>query len=85
MAYAIDVFAWDWFYALSMLCAAPIFRGGRLEQMVRIIMLVSGGLSLLGLIVLPFAVLPAIVISIVGWGVAGSIVFLLLAMVFGRT
>ena len=85
LAYAMDVFAWDWFYALSMLCAAPIFRGGRLEQMVRIVMLVSGGLSLLGLIVLPFAVLPAIVISIAGWGVAGSIVFLLLAMVFGRT
>ena len=85
VAYAMDVFAWDWFYALSMLCAAPIFRGGRLEQMVRIVMLISGGLSLLGLIVLPFAVLPAIVISIVGWGVAGPIVFLLLAIVFGRT
>lgn len=85
VAYAMDVFAWDWFYALSMLCAAPIFRGGRLERMVRTVMLVSGGLSLLGLIVLPFAVLPAIVISIVGWGVAGSIVFLLLAIVFGRT
>jgi hypothetical protein len=53
--------------------------------MVRIVMLVSGGLSLLGLIVFPFAVLPAIVISILGWGVAGSIVFLLLAIVFGRT
>ena len=85
VAYAMDVFAWDWFYPLSMLCAAPIFRGGRLERMVRVVMLVSGGLSLLGLIVLPFAVLPAIVISIVGWGVAGSIVFLLLAIVFGRT
>ena len=85
VAYAMDVFAWDWFYALSMLCAAPIFREGRLERMVRTVMLVSGGLSLLGLIVLPFAVLSAIVISIVGWGVAGSIVFLLLAMVFGRT
>ena len=85
VAYAVDVFAWDWFYALSMLCAAPIFRGGRLERMVRVVMLVSGGLSLLGLIVLPFAVLLAIVISIVGWGVAGSIVFLLLAIVFGGT
>jgi len=85
VAYAMDIFAWDWFYALSMLCAAPVFREGRLEQMVRIVMLISGGLSLLGLIVLPFAVLPSIVISIVGWGVAGPIVFLLLAILFGRT
>ena len=85
VAYAMDVFAWDWFYALSMLCAAPIFREGRLEQMIRIVMLISGGLSLLGLIILPFAVLPSIFISIVGWGVAGPIVFLLLAIVFGRT
>ncbi|MFC1975855.1 hypothetical protein ACFLXQ_05615 [Chloroflexota bacterium] len=85
VAYVMEIFAWNWFYALSMLCAAPVFRGGRLERMVRIVMLVSGGLSLLGLIVFPFAVLPAIVISILGWGVAGSIVFLLLAIVFGRT
>lgn len=85
VAYALDIFAWDWFYALSMLCAALVFRGGLLERMVSIAMLFSGGLSLLGLIVLPFAVLPAIIISIVGWGVGGTIVFLLLAIVFGRT
>ena len=85
VAYALDIFAWDWFYALSMLCAALVFRGGLLERMVSIAMLFSGGLSLLGLIVLPFAVLPAIIICIVGWGVGGTIVFLLLAIVFGRT
>lgn len=27
---ALDLFAWDWFFALSMLLAAPVFRGGRL-------------------------------------------------------
>lgn len=85
VAYAMDVFAWDWFYALAMLCAAPVFRGGRLEQLTRLVMLVSGGLSLLGLIVLPFAAMLAIGISIVGWGVAGTLVFLMLAIVFGHT
>lgn len=84
VAYAMDIYAWDWFYALSMLCAARIFRGARLEQMVRLSMLLSGGLSLLGLIVLPFAAALAIGISIIGWGVVGSVVFLLLALVFGR-
>jgi hypothetical protein len=85
VAYAMDIFAWDWFYALSMLCAAPILRGHRLAQMTRLVMSISGGLSLLGLIVLPLAAMPAIGISIVGWGVAGSVVFLLLAVVLGRT
>jgi hypothetical protein len=32
---ALDFFAWDWFFALSMLLAAPVFRGGRLENAVR--------------------------------------------------
>ena len=84
VAYAMDVFAWGWFYALSLLCAAPVFRGGRLEQIACLVMLISGGLSLFGLFVLPFAARLAIGISIVGWGVAGSVVFLVLALVFGR-
>ena len=85
VAFALDVFAWDWFFALSMLFAAPIFREGTLEKMVRISMIVSGGLSLVGLIGLPLSAMQAISIGIVGWGVAGPVVFLLLAMVFGRT
>jgi len=85
VAYAMDMFAWDWFYALSMLCGAMVFRDGRLPQLARLVMVISGGLSLVGLIVLPFATMWAIGISIVGWGVAGSVVFLLLAIVFGRT
>ncbi len=85
VAYALDIFAWDWFFALSMLFAAPIFRGGRLEKTVRILMIVTGILSLSGLIVLPFSALQAIHLGIIGWGVAGPVVFLLLALVFGRT
>lgn len=85
VAYAMDTFAWDWFYALSMLFAVAVFRDGQLERLLQIVMLVSGGLSLLGLIVLPFTAMPAIWISIIGWGVAGSDVFLLLAIVFSRT
>ena len=32
---ALDFFAWDWFFAISMLLAAPVFRGSRLENAVR--------------------------------------------------
>lgn len=85
VAYAMDIFAWDWFYALSVLCGAMVFREGRLAQLTRLVMVLSGGLSLIGLIVLPFAAQLALGISIVGWGVAGSVVLLLWAIVFGRT
>jgi len=36
---ALDFFAWDWFFALSMLLAASVFRGSRLENAVRVLML----------------------------------------------
>jgi hypothetical protein len=31
VVYALDILAWDWFFALSVLFAAPVFRGGGLE------------------------------------------------------
>ncbi|MFN8457028.1 MAG: hypothetical protein U0401_20580 [Anaerolineae bacterium] len=30
VVYTLDILAWDWFFALAMLCAAPVFKGGRL-------------------------------------------------------
>ncbi len=81
---ALDFFAWDWFFALSMLLAAPLFRGGRLENAVRALMLVTATLCILGLVWLPFSPPQATLIGILGWGVAGPIVFLLLANLFTR-
>ena len=51
---ALDFFAWDWFFALSMLLAAPVFRGGRLENAVRVLMFITGVLCILGFVWLPF-------------------------------
>ncbi len=81
---ALDFFAWDWFFALSMLLAAPVFRGGRLRNAVRALMLITGVLCILGLVWLPFSPSQATIIGILGWGVAGPIVFLLLANFFTR-
>src|SRR5574340_246453 len=81
---ALDLFAWDWFFALSMLLAAPVFRGGRLENAVRALMLVSGALCILGLAWMPFSPAQGTLIGVLGWGVAGPIVFLLLANLFTR-
>lgn len=85
VTYTLDILAWDWFFALSMLFAAPVFGVGRLEQTVRILMIVSGVLSLAGLIGVPLANMQIRNIGIIGYGVVAPVVFLLLGIVFGRT
>ncbi len=84
VVYILDILAWDWFYALSMLFAAPVFKGGRLETAVRIVMAVSGVLSLAGLIFLPFGNIQIRWIGILGYAGLSPVVFLLLAKVLGR-
>ncbi len=49
VAYALDILAWDVFFALSMLCAAPVFGGSRLALSIRVLMIVSALLALAGL------------------------------------
>ena len=84
VAYTLDLLAWDIFFALSMLFAAPVFKVGRLEKTVRILMIVSGVLSLAGLIGVPLADMNIRNIGIIGYAVVSIVVFLLLGIVFGR-
>jgi hypothetical protein len=84
VAYTLDILAWDWFFALSMLFAAPIFKVGRLEKTVRMLMIVTGVLSLAGLIGVPLGDMQIRMIGVLGYAVASPIVFLLLGMVFER-
>jgi len=85
VVYTLDILAWDVFFALSMLFAAPVFKGGRLETTVRILMIISGVLSLAGLIGVPVANMQVRDIGIVGYAVVAPVAFLLLGMLFGRT
>lgn len=85
VVYVLDILAWDWFFALSMLCAAPVFNRGKLEKIVQILMIVSGVLSLAGLIGVPLADMQVRNIGVLGYGVVAPVVFLLLGLVFGRT
>ena len=68
-----------------MLFAAPVFGEGRLEQTVRITMIASGVLSLVGLIGAPLADMRVLSLGILAYGVAAPVVFLLPGVVFGRT
>ncbi len=49
VVYALDIVAWDFFFPLSMLFAAPVFRGSRLTLSIRVLMIASGVLALAGL------------------------------------
>jgi hypothetical protein len=49
VAYALDILAWDVFFALSMFFAAPVFSGSRLATSIRGLMIASGVLALAGL------------------------------------
>jgi hypothetical protein len=49
VAYTLDILSWDFFFALSMLFAAPVFGGSRLAASIRVLMIASGVLALAGL------------------------------------
>lgn len=84
VVYTVDFLAWDWFFALSMLLAAPVFKGGKLEITVRIVMIISGILSLAGLIGVPLVDMQVRNIGIIGYGVLAPVAFLLMSLVFGH-
>jgi hypothetical protein len=85
VAYAIDILAWDVFFALSVLFAAPVFGGSRLALWVRALLIVSGVLSAAGLSGVVLGNMQARNIGIVGYTVVFAAAAVLLAVLFHRT
>lgn len=83
--YALDILAWDVFFALSVLCAAPIFSGGRLANSIRALLLASGALALAGLSGVIFADMRLRMIGVVGYVGVFPVVALLLGILFSRS
>lgn len=83
--YALDILAWDLFFALSMIFAAPVFKGNRLKSSVRILMFVSGILSFAGMLGPVFGNMLIRDIGIVGYGVVFPFICLLLVKVFSQS
>ena len=83
--YALDILAWDWFFALSVLLAASVFSGGKLHASVRAAMILSGTLSIAGLLGAALGDMQLRGIGIAGYAVVFPVVCLLLALVFSRT
>lgn len=85
VTYALDILAWDVFFPLSMVCAAPVFGGTRLARWVRWSMLASGTLAFLGLAGVAAGDMRIRNVGILGYVVGFLVVVILLAVVFVRT
>jgi hypothetical protein len=84
VVYALDILAWDVFFALSMLFAAPVFRGSRLAAWIRALMIASGVLALAGLSGVVVGHMQLRNIGIVGYVGVFLAVAALLAVLFFR-
>jgi hypothetical protein len=83
--YALDILAWDLFFALSMLFAAPVFSGNRLRSSIRILMILSGVLALAGISGAVVGDMQLRMIGVAGYAGVFPVVALLLAILFSRT
>ena len=84
VAYALDILGWDVFFPLSMLFAAPVFRGSRLEAWIRWLMIVSAVLALAGLSGVAFGNMQLRNIGIVGYVGVFFVVVVMLTVMFYR-
>ena len=85
VAYALDILAWDVFFGLSMLCAAPVFSGDRLRTGIRMLMIVSAALALAGTSGVALGDMQLRMIGVVGYACLFPVVALMLAVLFRRT
>lgn len=84
VAYSVDILAWDFFFATSMLFLSATFRKRGFETLIRILLLVSGVLSLIGILGIPLNNMQVRNIGIVGYTVFAIVVFFLLGIALKR-
>ncbi len=83
--YALDILAWDVLFPLGALCAAPVFRGGRLASTIRGVLIASGVLAFAGLAGVAVDDMQIRNIGIVGYGGAFPVASIMMAVLFHRT
>jgi hypothetical protein len=83
--YALDILAWDLFYPLAVLLAAPLFRGDGLARVVRVALVASGALGLAGLLAVAVGDMGIRIIGIIGYAGLLPAIALLIVLVFART
>jgi hypothetical protein len=85
VAYALDILAWDVFFPLSVLSAAPVLSGSGLATSIRVLMIISGALALGGLSGVIVGNMHLRNIGIVGYAGLFPVVALLMGILFYRT
>ncbi|RYX83868.1 hypothetical protein EON83_13060 [bacterium] len=80
--YALDILAWDVFFAVSALFAAPVFGGSRLALSIRALLTASGVLALAGLSGVAFHKMQLRNIGIIGYAGLFPVAALLIAILF---
>jgi hypothetical protein len=85
VSYALDILAWDVFFALSVLFAAPVFSGNHLATSIRVLLVASGALALAGLSGVIVGDMQLRNIGVVGYAGVFPVAVLLLAILFQRT
>jgi hypothetical protein len=84
VSYALDILAWDVFFALFVLFAAPVFCGNRLATLIRVLLITSGALALAGLSGVINGDMQLRNIGIVGYAGVFPVAALLLVILFYR-
>jgi hypothetical protein len=85
VAYALDTLAWDGFFPLSVLFAAPVFSGNGLATSVRLLLVASGTLALAGLSGAMVGNMQLRNVGILGYAGVFPVAVLLIAVLFHRT
>ena len=80
--YALDILAWDFFFPLSVLLAAPVFGGSRLANSIRLLLLISGVVSMVGLFGPTFNNMELRSFGILGYALNFPIAVVLMARLF---
>jgi hypothetical protein len=82
--FALDLLAWDLFLGISLLFAAPAFKGDGLQAAVRVGLILSGILCVAGTLGPALGDLRFQLLGITGYAALFPVVCLLLAILFGR-
>ena len=84
LPYALDIIAWDGFFAVAVLLMAPAFRGAGDERTIRLLLIASGGLALLGWLGPITGVMALRMIGVLGYAIVFPLAALLIAGWFSR-
>lgn len=84
LAMSLDFLAWDFFLGLSLVFAAPVFKGAGLTRRVRASMIVAGALCLVATLGPASGRLYIQFMGIAGYAFALPVACALLAMLFGQ-